>query len=77
VYGQDYDIIRLHNYYANITGGPSAGVVVMYCTYLYKMVDEPSADGSILDGQLVYSADNVDHASVFAQGLGEYTIDNL
>jgi hypothetical protein len=77
VYGQDYDIIRLHNYYANITGGPSAGVVVMYCTYLYKMVDESSADGSILDGQLVYSADNVDHASVFAQGLGEYTIDNL
>ncbi len=77
VYGADYDIIRLHNYYANITGGPSRGVVIMYCTYLYKMVDETSADGSILDGQLVYSANNVDHASVFAQGEGEYTINDL
>lgn len=77
VYGRDYDIIRLHNYYANITSGPSRGVIIMYCTYLYKMVDETSEDGSLLDGQLVYSADNVDHASVFAQGLGEYTIDDL
>ncbi len=77
VYGEDYDIIRLHNYYANITGGPSSGIVIMYCTYLYKMVDETSADGSVLDGELVYSADNTDHASLFAQGLGSYTIDDL
>lgn len=77
VYGEDYDIIRLHNYYANITGGPSRGIVIMYCTYLYKMVDETSADGSILDGQMVYSADNVDHASVFTQGEGKYTIKDL
>lgn len=77
VYGRDYDIIRLHNYYANITSGPSRGTIIMYCTYLYKMVDETSDDGSLLDGQLVYSADNVDHASVFAQGLGEYTINDL
>ncbi len=77
VYGRDYDIIRLHNYYANITSGPSRGTIIMYCTYLYKMVDATSDDGSVLDGQLVYSADNVDHASVFAQGLGEYTIDDL
>ncbi|MGM9613936.1 MAG: hypothetical protein ACI3W7_00225 [Oscillospiraceae bacterium] len=77
VYGEDYDIIRLHNYYANITSGPARGTVIMYCTYLYKMVDETSDDGSVLDGQLVYSADNVDHASVFAQGLGEYTINDL
>ena len=77
VYGRDYDIIRLHNYYANLTSGPSRGTVIMYCTYLYKLADDTSADGSILDGQLVYSADNVDHASVFAQGDGEYTIDDL
>ncbi len=77
VYGRDYDIIRLHNYYANLTSGPSRGTIIMYCTYLYKMVDESSADGSLLDGQLVYSANNVDHASVFAQGEGEYTIDDL
>ncbi len=77
VYGEDYDIIRLHNYYANLTSGPSRGTIIMYCTYLYKMVDESSADGSPLDGELVYSADNVDHASVFAQGEGEYTIDDL
>ena len=77
VYGEDYDIIRLHNYYANLTSGPSRGTVVMYCTYLYKLVDETSADGSILDGQLVYSANNTDHASVFAQGDGEYAIDGL
>ncbi|MCD8086957.1 MAG: hypothetical protein LUE22_00005 [Oscillospiraceae bacterium] len=77
VYGEDYDIIRLHNYYANITSGPSSGVVIMYCTYLYKLVDETSEDGSVLDGETVYSADNVDHASVFVQGTGSYTIDNL
>ena len=77
VYGQDYDMIRLHNYYAKLTSGPSQGTVIMYCTYLYKMVDETSEDGSILDDTMVYSADNTDHASVFAQGLGEYTIENL
>ena len=77
VYGRDYDIIRLHNYYANITGGPSRGIVIMYCTYLYKLVDETDADGSLLDGQTVYSANNVDHAAVFAQGEGEYEIDDL
>ncbi len=77
VYGEDYDLIRLHNYYANITSGPSSGVVIMYCTYLYKMVDESSDDGSILDGETVYSSNNVDHASVFVQGTGAYTITDL
>ena len=93
VYGEDYDVIRLHNYYANITSGPSRGVVSMFCTYLYKLVDETAAsaepsgeasgeasaeaDGSVLDGQTVYSADNVDHAGVFVQGEGDYTIEDL
>ena len=77
VYGEDYHIIRLHNYYANITGGPSRGTVAMFCTYLYKEVDETGASGSVLDGQVVYSADNTNHASVFTQGLGEYTINDL
>ncbi len=77
VYGEDYDIIRLHNYYANITGGPSRGVVAMFCTYLYKEVDENGASGSVLDGQTVYSSGNTNHASLFTQGLGEYTIDDL
>ena len=97
VYGEDYDVIRLHNYYANITSGPSRGVVAMFCTYLYKLADETAAsaepsgeasgetsgepsgeaDGGLLDGQTVYSADNVDHAAVFTQGEGEYTIDDL
>ena len=76
VYGEDYHIIRLHNYYANITGGPSRGTVAMFCTYLYRQVQD-SADGSVLDGQTVYSADNTNHASVFTQGLGEYTINDL
>ncbi len=77
VYGEDYDIIRLHNYYANITSGPSTGVIAMYCTYLYKLVDESSEDGSLLDGETVYSQNNTNHASVFVQGTGSYTIDNL
>ncbi len=83
VYGEDYDLIRLHNYYANITGGPSRGVVAMFCTYLYKEVDDTAASGeasgeqgSPLDGQTVYSSDNVNHAAVFTQG-GEYTIEDL
>ena len=77
VYGEDYDIIRLHNYYENITNGPSRGVIAMYCTYCYKLVDETSEDGSILDGQLVYSANNTNNASIFAQGVGQYTINNF
>ena len=77
VYGADYDLIRLHNYYAELKSGPSSGTVAMFCTYLYKMVDETSDDGSLLDGETVTSTGNTDHASVFAQGLGEYTIDNL
>lgn len=77
VYGEDYDIIRVHNYYENITNGPSRGVIAMYCTYCYKLVDETSDDGSILDGQTVYSADNTNNASLFAQGVGEYVIDDF
>ncbi len=77
VYGEDYDIIRLHNYYANLTGGPAQGTVAMFCTYLYKEVAEDGAGGSVLDGQRIYSADNTNHASVFTQGLGEYTINDL
>ncbi len=77
VYGEDYDIIRLHNYYENITNGPSRGVIAMYCTYCYKLVDETSDDGSVLDGQLVYSANNTNNASLFAQGVGRYVIDDF
>ncbi len=77
VYGEDYDILRLHNYYENITNGPARGVVSMYCTYCYKLVDETSADGSLLDGQVVYSANNTNNASLFAQGVGKYTINDL
>ena len=73
VYGEDYDFIRLHNYYAELKSGPSTGTVAMFCTYLYKQV----ADDFSLDGTTVYSSDNTDHASVFTQGLGEYTINNL
>lgn len=77
VYGEDYDILRVHNYYENITNGPARGVISMYCTYCYKLVDETSADGSVLDGQMVYSANNTNNASLFAQGVGEYVINDF
>ena len=77
VYGEDYDIIRVHNYYENITNGPARGVISMYCTYCYKLVDETSDDGSLLDGQTVYSANNTNNASLFAQGVGEYVINDF
>lgn len=89
VYGEDYDIIRLHNYYANLTSGPSRGTIAMFCTYLYKQVDESAASGEpsgeasaepagVLDGETVYSGnDTTNHAAVFTQGEGEYTINDL
>ncbi len=77
VYGEDYDILRLHNYYENITNGPARGVISMYCTYCYKLVDETSDDGSVLDGQTVYSLNTTNNASLFAQGIGEYVINDF
>lgn len=77
VYGEDYHILRLHNYYENITNGPARGTVAMYCTYCYKLVDETSSDGSVLDGRTVLSSDNTNNAALFAQGVGTYTIHDL
>ena len=77
VYGKDYDILRLHNYYENITNGPARGVISMYCTYCYKLVDASAADGSVLDGQTVYSLNTTNNAALFAQGVGEYTVNDF
>ncbi|MDS0525265.1 S-layer homology domain-containing protein [Clostridium sp. SHJSY1] len=40
VYGKDYDLIRLFNYYENVQNGPSKGEVGVYTAYLYKSVTE-------------------------------------
>lgn len=49
VYGKDYDLIRLFNYYEDIQNGPSKGQVGVYTAYLYKNITEiPSSSETLL-----------------------------
>jgi hypothetical protein len=72
VYGKDYDLVRLYNYYENVTNGPAQGVVELYCTYLYKEIDP--AD---IDSENTVSNDNLNTASVFVQQGGDLTLDDF
>lgn len=72
VYGKDYDLIRLYNYYENVTNGPAQGVVELYCTYLYKEID--AAD---IAAKNTVSNDNINTASVFVQKGGDLTLSDF
>ncbi len=77
VFGQDYDLIRLYNYYEEITSGPGAGgIVALYSTFLYKEVTEGEPD--LNDFGLV-TVDNsyVNTAALFAQRGADITITNI
>lgn len=66
VYGKDYDLVRVYNYYENVTSGPAQGVVQLFCTYLYKEIspeDIPAED--------TVTSDNTNTASVFVQKGGD------
>ena len=66
VYGEDYDLIRVYNYYENVTNGPARGIVSLYCTYLYKEISlEDIAEESRV------SNENTNTASIFVQKGGE------
>lgn len=66
VYGKDYDLVRLYNYYENVTNGPAQGVVQLYCTYLYKEID-----GKDIQSENTVTNDNINTASVFVQKGGD------
>ena len=72
VYGKDYDLIRLYNYYENVTNGPARGVVELYCTYLYKEIDP--AD---IKSKNTVSNDHTNTASVFVQKGGDLTLSDF
>jgi hypothetical protein len=72
VYGKDYDLLRLYNYYENVTNGPAQGVVELYCTYLYKEIDPED-----IDSENTVSNDNLNTASVFVQQGGDLTLDDF
>ena len=72
VYGKDYDLIRVYNYYENVTQGPARGVVQLYCVYLYKEID-PS------DVKSPNTVDNthLNTASVFVQSGGDLELQDF
>ena len=72
VYGKDYDLIRVYNYYENVTSGPAQGVVELYCTYLYKEI----APQDVKSPNTV-SSDHTNTASVFVQKGGDLTLDDF
>ena len=69
VYGKDYDLLRLYNYYENVTSGPARGVVSLYCVYLYNEIDP--AD---IPSENTVTNDNINTASVFVQQGGELSL---
>jgi hypothetical protein len=72
VYGKDYDLIRLYNYYENVTSGPSSGEVLFYCTYLYK-----EYRGRINGEEIVVEDSYVNTAAIFAQEGADLTVFDL
>ena len=70
-YGQDYDLIRLYNYYENVSSGPSQGEVALYCTYLYKEINPSEIVNNVIDKS------NTNTASFFAQLGSNLTINNF
>lgn len=72
VYGKDYNLVRLYNYYENVTSGPAQGVVSLYCTYLYKEIDPKD-----IPDENTVSSDHTNTASVFVQEGGNLTLDDF
>lgn len=72
VYGKDYDLIRLYNYYENVTNGPARGVVELYCTYLYKEIDVED-----IKSPNTVESDNTNTASIFVQKGGDLTLSDF
>lgn len=72
VYGKDYDLVRVYNYYENVTNGPARGVVSLYCTYLYKEIAVEDID---LDNTV--TNDNTNTASIFVQAGGDLTVSDF
>lgn len=72
VYGKDYNLVRLYNYYENVTSGPAQGVVGLYCTYLYKEIDPKD-----IPDENTVSSDHTNTASVFVQEGGNLTLDDF
>lgn len=72
VYGKDYDLVRVYNYYENVTNGPARGVVSLYCTYLYKEIDPKD-----VAGENTVTNDNTNTASIFVQGGGDLTVEDF
>lgn len=72
VYGKDYDLLRLYNYYENVTNGPAQGVVQLYCTYLYKEIDVKD-----IPPENTVTNDSINTASVFVQQGGDLTLSDF
>ena len=72
VFGKDYDLIRLYNYYEDVQSGPARGVVQLYCTYLYQEISPE-------DVEPVNRVDNshINTASVFVQAGGDLTLSDF
>jgi hypothetical protein len=71
VYGQDYDLIRVYNYYENQTSGPSQGVVQLYCTFCYKEISTDEIQSLVVDNS------NTNTANIFVQEGGDVTLDDF
>ena len=69
VYGRDYDLIRVYNYYENVTSGPARGIVELYCTYLYREIqpDEVESPNTV-------DTDRINTASLFVQKGADLTL---
>ena len=71
VYGQDYDLIRIYNYYENQSSGPSTGVVSLYCTYCYKEISVEDVTDHVV------TSDSTNTANIFVQEGGDVTLDDF
>ena len=73
VYGRDYDLIRLYNFYSYLRSGPSSGESILYIAYLYK---EMTADEvAALNGQTFWNGTYSPSASMGMMGPANVTGD--
>ena len=72
VFGKDYDLIRVYNYYEDVQSGPARGVVELYCTYLYKEIDV-----SDVKSPNTVDSSHTNTASVFVQKGGDLELNDF
>lgn len=81
VFGKDYDLVRLYNYFENVSSGPSTGEVILYTAYVYKTVtdDEVNFDdfGEVNVGDYESNDGYINTAVLFVQEGGDVSIRNL